>query len=396
MKNKKKGRILYIGGFELPDKNAAAHRVIANSKAFEKLGFEIILIGVDKLLNSKTTIIETKSEYNGFVYYSIPYPQTIEQWISYLTSISFIKKIPDLSPTHIIAYNFPAIGLGRLITHCRQNKIKIIGDCTEWYQPTGNLAQKILKSADVYLRMRHFHLRLDGLIVISKYLNDFYDSKVKNVINIPPLVDLKQKKWPTDFKDSKTDRIEVIYAGSPGAGNKDRIDWLIMNLSKLLQTTAINIVISIVGITKEQYLKTFKIKSGLQHLDSFVTFYGRLEHEEVLKKINQAHFCFFLREPTRSNNAGFPTKFAEAISCGTPVLTNSTSNLFEFIAEKKTGFNIEISSFETFADSIMHAFSLTTEEIKNMKNFCMHSKMFHFEEYTNDFDSFFNKISNDK
>ena len=27
-----KGTILYIGGFELPDKNAAAHRVLSNGK----------------------------------------------------------------------------------------------------------------------------------------------------------------------------------------------------------------------------------------------------------------------------------------------------------------------------------------------------------------------------
>ncbi|MCK9163882.1 MAG: hypothetical protein M0O93_06000 [Bacteroidales bacterium] len=37
--------ILYIGGFELPDKNAAAQRVISNGKILRDLGFNVVYIG---------------------------------------------------------------------------------------------------------------------------------------------------------------------------------------------------------------------------------------------------------------------------------------------------------------------------------------------------------------
>ena len=36
-----KRTILYIGGFVLPDKNAAAQRVIANAKAMRALGYDV-------------------------------------------------------------------------------------------------------------------------------------------------------------------------------------------------------------------------------------------------------------------------------------------------------------------------------------------------------------------
>ncbi|AWV99848.1 glycosyltransferase [Arcticibacterium luteifluviistationis] len=390
MQKKIKGTILYIGGFELPDKNAAAHRVIANAKAFEKLGFEVVLIGVDKSLKSSSTLLDTKRVFEGFVSYSISYPKSFLQWLSYLSSIDYVKNSQNLSPTHIIAYNFPAIGLIRLITYCRRNEIKIIGDCTEWYQGTGSFVQRTVKSVDVYLRMKVFNFRLDGLIVISKYLNDFYSLKVKNIINIPPLVDLEQKKWPKGVEVNKKEAIEIIYAGSPGAGNKDRIDWLIINLSKLLGTTNCKVRLSIIGITQEEYLKVFKTR---RNIENFVKFYGKMEHKEVLKKVNQAHFCLFLREQNRSNNAGFPTKLAEAISCGTPVLANSTSNISQFIQEGKTGFILDVSSYESFATSIMKAFSLTFEEIEKIKNHCLESRMFHFGEYLDEFNSFFNSVS---
>lgn len=35
-------RVLYIGGFELPDKNAAAQRVLSIGKAYRLLGYDVL------------------------------------------------------------------------------------------------------------------------------------------------------------------------------------------------------------------------------------------------------------------------------------------------------------------------------------------------------------------
>ena len=39
-------QIIYWGGFELPDKNAAAHRVMANAKLFRQFGYEVVFLGM--------------------------------------------------------------------------------------------------------------------------------------------------------------------------------------------------------------------------------------------------------------------------------------------------------------------------------------------------------------
>ena len=43
--------IIYIGGFELPDKNAAAHRVLGNAKILRELGYKVILIEFNSLFH---------------------------------------------------------------------------------------------------------------------------------------------------------------------------------------------------------------------------------------------------------------------------------------------------------------------------------------------------------
>ena len=41
-----KGTIIYMGNYELPDKNAAAHRVMNNGKIFTALGYQAAYLGI--------------------------------------------------------------------------------------------------------------------------------------------------------------------------------------------------------------------------------------------------------------------------------------------------------------------------------------------------------------
>ena len=69
----KKRTILYVGGFELPDKNAAAQRVLSVAKIFKSIGYNVIFLGIDKTIDTKISIEETKREYFGFGSWAIPY-----------------------------------------------------------------------------------------------------------------------------------------------------------------------------------------------------------------------------------------------------------------------------------------------------------------------------------
>ena len=48
-----KGTIIYAGMFELPDEDAAAHRVHGISKILIELGYKIVFIGFSKKSDSR-------------------------------------------------------------------------------------------------------------------------------------------------------------------------------------------------------------------------------------------------------------------------------------------------------------------------------------------------------
>jgi len=375
-----KGSILYIGGFELPDKNAAAHRVLNNAKIMRELGYEVIFISVNKNLPFNSSIMDTKKLIEGFTSWFIPYPDTKAQWIHYLSSIkdftAVAARCTDLKA--VICYNFQAIAFVRTMKYCRRNDIKVMADCTEWYSTKGSsLAYKILKGLDSFLRMRFIHKRLDGLMVISKYLESYY-IKNKNLIRMPPLVDLEEEKWRPGSGPGGGP-VKFVYAGNPGGRQKDKLDLLIKAFYELDANYDFRFVI--VGISREKHLQYYGEQADLLDvLGEKVVFLGRLSHIKSLEQVKGADFTIFLREDTRVNNAGFPTKFAESISCGVPVITNKTSNLSDYLCDGENGFWLE----GNIAATLQKILTLESSQLQVMKQ-RMDRTIFDYHAYLDEF-----------
>jgi glycosyltransferase involved in cell wall biosynthesis len=374
--------ILYIGGFELPDKNAAAQRVIANGKIFKELGFSVYYLGHDRTLKGNTLVSVPAEGSDNFTFYSSPYPSGLSKWISYLCGIKEILKIADEIPEleYIVAYNYPAIALNRLNRWSKSRNISLIADCTEWYEPQGNLLFKIIKGFDTSLRMKTVHPKLDGVIAISKYLYSFYNERMGNVLQLPPLVDAASDKWERNGSSS-SDRLVLVYAGSPGKGAKDRIDAILGALCIIKVTSDIHFSLHVIGLTQQQYIEDFGAGSLPQDLDANVFFKGRLSHTDTLKEIKCADYAIFVRDSNLVNTAGFPTKFVEALSCGTPVLTNESSNIGDYLKNGENGYILDNSTSETLVQTLSVALSQKKEKINAMKTMIRTTNTFDYTNY---------------
>ena len=317
-------KAIYIGGFELPDKNAAAHRVLCNAKIIRDIGGDVVFVGVNRDPDYKYNYTDCR-QVNGFKAYAIPYPSNKKQWINYLTSEKpFLDIIKDERINTVIFYNFPAVAMRKISNYCNQNGIKCIADVTEWYSAKKRgISYFVFKGLDTSLRMRLFHKKMDAMIVISSYLERYYRN-CNNVILIPPLVDLTDNKWKRTIKENSGECLKLIYAGSPV--NKDRVDILIKALKLIERPCSVEIV----GITKEQYIKHFPEDKLFIENNKNIYFRGRVSHIETIEHIKNSDYACYFREKDRMTNAGFSTKFVESISCGTPVITNNTSDVLNY------------------------------------------------------------------
>ncbi len=390
MTNKK--NVLYIGGFRLPDKNAAAQRVMANGKLFNKVGYNVSYIDVNS--NGGESKIFLENTFDGLKYLvkSQKYPQTKYEWFSYITNLKFIinaiENDLNFKPDIIVVYNYPAVTLLKLTKYCKKNNIKIIADITEWYFPKGSLFIKTIKALDSYFRMHYLHKKIDGVIVISKYLEIFY--KDINLIRLPPLVDKNSMKW--DCLNTTTSNLcKLIYVGSISHGEKDRLD-LIINSLKRIKDRVREFKFIIIGLTKSDFVKFFGEQSLPENIDEFVAFFGRKPHKEVIKHIKNSDYSIFLRSNNLLNTAGFPTKFVESIACGTPVLTNDSSDISEYFLSGEVGYLLSISNDKELDISLTEVLSRSKDDILEMKNKSYKFNKFHYEIYEDEFTRFLTKI----
>ena len=93
-------KVLYMGGFEMPDKNAAAQRVLSVAKVFRLLGYEVVFYGITKGN-------DFEGEVEGFKYEAREYPQSTSEWVKYALGrgvFDHIKKVNQLTKGEYLLY----------------------------------------------------------------------------------------------------------------------------------------------------------------------------------------------------------------------------------------------------------------------------------------------------
>lgn len=391
-----KGTILYIGGFELPDKNAAAQRVISNGKLLRELGYFVVYCGMNK--DEKCEPNNARKSYFGFESYSLNYPNSTFQWFKYINEFKYylkiIKKYPDLKA--IICYNLPSGSLYRLKKYGNKKRIKIISDCTEWYEAPkeGSILSRNVKRLDIFLRMRRLHFAMDGIISISELLHRYYSANNQKTIKVPPLVDSSDPKWKNELRIERRP-VHLVYSGSPfsltsKSSVKDRLDLIIEALYSL-KLEGVSFFMNIVGLQKESFLEVYpEMTDMISGLEDCIIFHGRVPHETSINLLKSSDFSIFVRDENIVTKAGFPTKFVESISCGIPVLTNKNSNIQDYLVEGQNGFWVSTESPGALKESMQVALSQSPESILELKKNCKNALTFDYHNFTEEFEYLLN------
>lgn len=318
-------KILYFGNFNFKKGFAACNRVIGNCVVLNKLGFSTIIYGKNVDIFAKTSfaiknniccIEKSKSK--------------ISDYINANNYLNIIKNTSDLEA--IFLYNFPSIPFIKILRYCHKKKIKIYSDVTEWYSTKGtNFIFKPFKFFDTFLRMRVLNKRCDGLICISNNLMNFYKN-VKNKIKVYPIMDYVL--WEAEcFKYKKiiSEQKNVITLIGRNILAKD-------DLSLFSSIEKRNFKINIVGMNNKETKKMIGYP-----LNPNIHLFPNPTREDIFSIYKETTFNYIIRKPTKSNNAGFPSKLAESLVLDTPVIYSYFSDLKEL--SDIYSFGIEKESF---------------------------------------------------
>jgi len=203
---------------------------------------------------------------------------------------------------------------------------------------------------------------------------------------LPPVVDANEEKWRNSLDNKKSNTVlQIVYSGVPGR-NKDKINLLIDLIYRIHEKR--KFILNIIGVTKEQFLESYPTYiNKLDALDGIIYFQGRVSHNESLEYLKTADVSCFIRNNNKTTKAGFPTKFVESITCGTPVITTNTSDLHKYLVEGVNGFFIDDNLSSETVTLWEKLFIKEQNIIFRMKrNF--DTKIFHYERYDDSLSNF--------
>lgn len=360
------GTIIYYGGFALPDKSAAANRVVSNGKIFEKLGYETVFIGASE--ESFDGLRPVKENKNMFEH---AHPESTKQWLKHMLSVehieSAIKNYDNVC--RIILYNVPMFTLLKAKKVFSKKNIEVCYDCTEWTKDTnGSLPKRIFKAFDEILISNFAHKVADSMIVISSMMEKKY-RKSKNLLVLPPLVDINDDIWHQQ-PENHNGIFEFCFAGIPD-GKKESLDKVVEAFCSINKK---NTLLHIIGITESDFNKIYPDFYIPKNVRNKITFMGKLSHKETIKYVLGCDCYIFIRRSDKRNNAGFPTKFAESFTCGAPIITTDVSDVGEYIRKSGNGSLLKDMTTENISKAMLY-------QIENRSQAKSLNDTFHYESF---------------
>ncbi|PRY19300.1 glycosyltransferase [Pseudosporangium ferrugineum] len=388
--------VAYVGPFRYPWGEAASRRVHGISMSLaatgrdvvvasgedsptlirrhlsnEKTSADILSIGLDELPNAAESVVQKSRK----VY--LDWGQRTVRWL----------EAQQPKPSHVILYGGNLQYISRLSTWSKQANVPLIVDVVEWYsarQLQGGVLGPSYLGAQ--LALRKYYPKCAGIIAISSMLERYYSDKGSPVLRIPPTFDVASIKI-ADQREPLDERLRLVYTGTPG--KKDSIGQIIKAVNHV-DPSGKRVSLRVIGPSKEELLKA----SGFSELPASVLASGRLPQPEVSRELQEADFSVLLRKPAKFAQAGFPTKFVESISNGTPVIANTTSDLGLYLRDGVEGVVSASHSTSEFEKALHKAANLTSGEKQRMRHNARSRAVrdFDYRTYTTAIDGFLKSI----
>ena len=282
---------------------------------------------------------------------------------------------------------------GLVLKVIKGSNIPLLLETCEWYDIKG-FKRGIV---DVrYYQFRHCMNKLynnaDGVIAISRFLENHYRLLNKKVIRIPGILDVKN--YPNRLSSPSNIGLRIMFSGTV-FGGKEQFSELVLAVNDLLKKGK-QIEFNIFGPDKNEFLSTLNSEANevYNNISSIIHVHGKVPQNKMVEENLNNDFGIFFRPDRRSSHAGFPTKLGEFLAAGTPVITNNTGDIGLIIKDGINGFLVDSTDRSIIYHVLDKCSSMSKDEIYKMRYSARQSalEMLDYSVYADNMKSFLNEM----
>ena len=297
-------RIIYILPIDRNNKGAAFNRVDLLSKGIKEHG-----IDVELLLYRSAPIL------NRFF---------IRLWVL-KNLLSLFIRICFLQKSDIVILYGEDHYWRYILKIPRRCKILLERNEYSTYLIRENLSQRNIDSIKSFEKSLQY---VDGMIVCSSFLKEYYSQFTNSpIIIIPLVIDINEFK----VLNSEPEKY-IAYCGDFG-GNKDGLP-ILLEAFACISSKYPDYQLYLIGDTSEdmtmEYLKS-RVKE--LNLNSRVVFTGRVSHNKMPYLLNKASLLVLARPANKQAEGGIPSKLAEYLATGRPTLVTKVGELQKYLTD---------------------------------------------------------------
>lgn len=320
-------KVLIVTDLSFPKGSAMASRLLSFCHIFHDLGYSVDVI-TTKSEDEKNKWID-KGFYSYYVVNSNR-SYGLQTLLGNENIKNAVDKYLDKNDVDFVFTTSLNMNFNRVYKTCIKHNKKIILEQCEWYDPSSfKFYQYDPRYINFNTNIKKRYLNVDGVISISRLLNDYYQSNDVKTIRIPSIVDIDEKKYNDDINNEK---IHLIYTGN-ASRSKELLKPILLALNNNKYKD--KFIFDIYGLTKQQLLNNINDETLLS---DDVQCYGFIGQDKIEEKLLESDYQIFIRPNRRSSNAGFPTKLCESMSAGTPIITNDTGDIGLYLKDGYNGF----------------------------------------------------------
>ena len=211
---------------------------------------------------------------------------------------------------------------------------------------------------------------------LSRFLQSHFQQKGCKTVRIPSILDVQSITVPAY---DRAEKFSAVYAGNPG--RKDDLAGIIRGFLLLSAEERARVQLTIIGPDASQLIRVCGLREEeLQSASDFLKVCGRVPRDEVLRAIQSADCTVLLRnEELRFAKAGFPTKVAESLACGTPVMCNLSTDLADYLREGENAFLIAGHTPQAVAQAARRLISASGDDLARMRKCARATAEAHFD-----------------
>jgi glycosyltransferase involved in cell wall biosynthesis len=340
---------------------ALTNRIHLYAKRFHDRGHDVEIV-IPKQTESHRTAprnFQKTGEYEGvsFVYPLSPLrsesfiTRRFNDVLTFFMSLNYILKTKRDSDVFLLVGS----GLHLILSYkifCSIFKIKYIFERSEFpfvFTHRKDIVTRLYQKIYVKYIFRLF----DGIIVISQSLLDYFRERVSDktkLIIVPILTNISV------FEPTKNNSGEIVYAGTLNQAKDGIMDLLQAYLlfSKKMAGKKLVLMGDINMADEKSRIEAF-IKEN--NLSENIEVTGYVSRPEMIKRMTNAAVLVLAKPSSVQADHCFPTKLAEYLSTGKPVLTTDTGSISQYLTNGKDSFLIEPDDPAVLADSFYNIFS---------------------------------------